>query len=119
MIPRAALEIPVDIESLDFFNDPTNRLAILKREGFQCFYCLKKIDSGNSSIDHVDASPEGNNSYRNLVAACLNCNSRKGRSSAEDFIRALFRSGFLSESEFSERSEALGRLRRGELRPEI
>jgi hypothetical protein len=51
-------------------------------------------------MEHVASRPVGDNSYRNVVAACRNCNNHKGQDSAEDHLRALHRSGYLSASEF-------------------
>ena len=56
-------------------------------------------------------------SYRNCVAASREANNKKGAMSAEDFLRRLFREGYLSEPEFQDRLHALARLKAGELRP--
>ena len=61
----------------------------------------------------------GNNSYRNIVAACHKCNTRKQGSESEDFLRDLYRKGLLSESEIEGRLSALEALRNGDLRPVI
>jgi hypothetical protein len=109
----------VDLENVDFFDDPTNRLAILKREGYRCFYTLKRIDENSFVVDHVVSRPTGNNGYRNVVAASREANNRKGALPAEEFIRILFREGYLSEQEFHGRLKALDALRQGLLKPEI
>jgi HNH endonuclease len=70
-------------------------------------------------IEHVISRPSGNNSYRNVVAACRDCNNRKGNSEAEDFLRVLFRERFLSNDEFEQRLSHLQRLQAGELRPTL
>ncbi len=119
VIPAQAPVIPLNLEEVDFFNVPENRLSILRREGNQCFYCLRSVDSANYVIEHVTSRPDGNNSYRNVVAACRSCNNRKGSVSPEDFFRFLHRSGYLSGEEFEARMDALGRLRRGGLRPDL
>lgn len=106
------------LEEMDFFNDSENRKLILQREGHRCFYCLCNLDGTNHVIEHVVSRPDGNDSYRNVVAACIKCNNRKGASSAEDFMRVLYREQFLSEEEFHVRHDHLGRLNRGELRPQ-
>jgi hypothetical protein len=107
----------IDIEKADFFNDPENRLAILKRENFRCFYTLKNLDSNSFVVDHVVSRPNGNNSYRNVVAASREANNRKGASAAHDFLRQLFREGLLSEEELTERLRALDDLKVGRLKP--
>ncbi len=103
----------IDMEVLDFFNSPDNRLAILKREAFRCFYTLKKLDENSFVIDHVVSRPSGDNSYRNVVAASREANNRKGAMPAGDFIRQLFREGYLSEQECGARLKALDNLKRG------
>jgi hypothetical protein len=107
----------IDIEEIDFFNDPENRIAILKREDFRCFYTLKKLDTNSFVVDHVVSRPNGNNSYRNVVAASREANNRKGPTQADDFLRQVFREGFLSEQELTERLRALGDLKAGLLKP--
>ena len=78
---------------------------------------LAALTAGNCVIEHVVSRPAGDNSYRNVVAACRQCNNRKGNSDAEDFLRVLYREGFLSGEEFEQRASHLQRLRAGELRP--
>jgi hypothetical protein len=110
-------EIIADIENVDFFEDEKNRLAILRRENFRCFYTLKKIDEKSFVVEHVVSRPTGNNGYRNVVAASREANNRKGAQSAEDFVRSLYRDGILSETEVKERLNALSSLRDGHLKP--
>jgi hypothetical protein len=107
----------LDIEEMDFFNDEDNRQAILRREDFRCFYTLKKIDEATFVIDHVISRPNGNNGYRNVVAASREANNHKGAMSADDFIRQLFREGYLSQTEFEDRLRALSDLTKGLLKP--
>ena len=107
----------VSLEDMDFYTLEENRQLILEREGHMCFYCLRSLNTENHVIEHVVSRPEGSNSYRNVVAACRQCNNRKGESEAADFLRVLFREGFLSDNEFEQRLSHLERLRSGELRP--
>lgn len=109
----------IDIEQVDFFSDAANRLAILSRENSRCFYTLKLIDANSFVVDHVVSRPMGNNGYRNVVAASREANNRKGAMAADDFIRQLFREGYLSEQECVSRLKALGDLRAGLLKPTI
>jgi 5-methylcytosine-specific restriction endonuclease McrA len=92
---------------------------ILKRENYRCFYTLEKLDEKNFVIDHVVSRPNGDNSYRNVVAASREANNRKGSTAADDFLRRLFRDGFLTASEMEERLLQLGRLKAGELKPPL
>lgn len=91
--------------------NPTVRLGLERREGGRCFYCRRKFEGGDVAMDHVVPLAHGGSSgAENLVAACCDCNSRKGEREAEEHLRVLFRERRLSASEFEERLEALGRL---------
>jgi hypothetical protein len=119
VVVQPEFQSAVSLEDMDFFAVAENRGLILARECRKCFYCLRALNAGNHVIEHVASRPNGNNSYRNVVAACRQCNNRKGDSDAEDFMRVLYREGFLSGEEFEERLAHLQRLRAGELRPPI
>ena len=69
--------VPISLDEMDFFEVPENRVLILEREKHRCFYCLREINSDTHVMEHVVSRPEGNNSYRNIVAACRECNNRK------------------------------------------
>lgn len=119
IIPEARTVSVQDIEDMDFFSILENRLLLLKRENYRCFYTLQKLDESNFVVEHVVSRPTGNNSYRNLVAASREANNKKGASSADDFLRRIFREGFLSEIEFQDRLHHLALLKAGELKPPI
>jgi hypothetical protein len=106
-----------DIETEDFFEVEENRNRIVAREEHRCFYCLRLLTRENYVVEHVVSRPLGNNGYRNVVAACRECNNRKGSSTAEEWLRTLYREGFLDAAAFQERQSHLERLRAGELRP--
>jgi len=118
VIPPASLEAAqLSIEEMDFFEIPQNRALILARDDHRCFYCLRALTAENYVIEHVVSRPLGNNCYRNVVAACRECNNRKNDSAAEDYLRVLYRESFLSAAELQDRLANLERLRNGELRP--
>jgi hypothetical protein len=117
IVPSKISEVPPTLEEMDFFNVAENRPLILRREGNRCFYCLRAVNASNYVIEHVTSRPDGDNSYRNVVAGCRNCNNKKGHQSAEDFIRSLYRSGYLGPDELEDRVAALGRLRNGGIIP--
>ena len=98
---------------------PENRLLLLERESFKCFYTLQKLTALNFVVEHVVSRPEGDNSYRNCVAACREANNKKGARSADDFLRSLFREGYLSSIEFDKRLNALSELKAGNLKPSL
>lgn len=119
LIPAAPSAEEIDVESMDFFTVPENRLLLLKRENHRCFYTLQKLDEGNFVVEHVISRPKGDNSYRNCVAACREANNKKGAATAESYLRKLFRDGFLSDAEFQDRMQHLTMLKNGELKPQI
>ena len=119
LVQGVVLAVPIDIEDLDFFDVQENRQLILEHETNHCFYCRRKLNERNYVIEHVQSRPAGNNSYRNVVAACRECNNRKNDSSVEDWLRTLYREGFLGPAEFEERLSHLQRLREGLLKPNI
>lgn len=119
IIPPPRHEAVRSLEDEDFFEVPENRRLILDREGHLCFYCLRHLTPENHVIEHVVSRPEGNNSYRNVVAGCRQCNNRKDNTKAEDFLRTLYRESILDQKEFEDRLEHLKDLRNGDLRPEF
>jgi len=112
-------EIETPLEELDFYSDPVLRRSILKRENNCCFYSFRKITDENFVVDHVVSRPQGDNTYKNLVATTKSIHDKKGNMSAEDFVRALYRDGLLSEDELKDRLQALEQLKAGELKPII
>ena len=67
------------------------------------------------ALDHVVPLARGGFlGAENLVAACSDCNSRKGEREAEEYLRELFRGRRLNAAEFDERLVAVGRLARGQ-----
>jgi len=119
LVSTVVPEPETDLEDMDFFDSPVNRLLLLQRESYRCFYTMQSLDQDNFIVEHVVSRPLGNNSYRNCVAASREANNKKGATSAEDFLRRLFREGFLSELEFHNRQEALVQLKAGLLKPPL
>ena len=119
LIPPEQILTALRLEEMDFFNVPENRRAILEREDNKCFYCLRLIDESNYIIEHVISRPKGDNSYTNLVASCVSCNNKKGATSADIFIRSLYRSGYLDDDDFQQRLVSLALLKSGDLKPEF
>lgn len=109
-----------DVETIDFYRDRKYLRSIIERERFRCFYCLKQINEQTCDLDHViSLSNGGDNGYRNIVASCHSCNTRKQGDRPEHHIRNLFRKRLLSEDEVEERLDALQKLQRGEYIPII
>ena len=61
------------------------RLAIYRRDGFQCAYCGS---SDGLSLDHLTPRTHktGHNRPTNLITACVRCNARKGNRPWKVFI---------------------------------
>jgi 5-methylcytosine-specific restriction endonuclease McrA len=107
-----------DLEEMDFLQVSSRREAIHARERGLCFYCLRRFTTRGRVLDHVVPQARGgSNSYRNLVSCCVECNSQKGESAAEDFLRSLYRLRRLTSAELEGRLRALEALAAGELRP--
>lgn len=107
----------MDIETEDFFESAENRSRILMREQHRCFYCRHQLNRENYVIEHVVSRPSGNNTYRNVVAACRRCNNRKGPMDVKDWLRTLHREEFLGDDEFQQRISQVDSLRAGDLKP--
>lgn len=68
--------------------------ALFYKQGGRCRYCKRAMTLGGNGFaaatrDHVVPRAAGGKQKGNLVAACGDCNSRKGSMSAEEFKRWL------------------------------
>ena len=117
VLPAENIASQATLETCDFFSIPENRALILERDGHRCFYCLAILNNENYVIEHVVSRPIGDDTYRNVVAACRRCNNRKNAEAAEDHLRTLYRESILSTEEFKDRCVQLEELRAGNLRP--
>ncbi len=108
------------LEATDFLKTWALRKTIFEREGGICFYCLRRTPANVQCLDHVVPRARfGRNSYRNLVACCMECNFRKSERPAPDFLRTLYRKGRLTATELDRRLRALKELAAGKLRPAL
>ena len=120
LIPEPEDKTPVDLATLDVFSNRVYVQPLLAREDGRCFYCLREVDSGSCQLDHVVPQAQGvDNTYRNVVVACHECNTTKGENLGGDFVRSLCRIGLLSQEEVQNRLAALEQLEAGELAPDI
>jgi hypothetical protein len=119
VIPKLAEKPEVILEAIDFFESTIHRVLLLEREEHKCFYCLRALNKNNYVIEHVVSRPTGDNSYRNCVAACRECNNKKNDTPVEDFLRLLYRGSVLTALDLEERLNKLSQLRAGELRPSL
>jgi biotin operon repressor len=107
-----------ELATADCFKNEKMRAAILRRERQTCFYCLRQMRAGAAVFDHVVASAHGgDNTFRNIVACCFDCNSRKRNRPAAEFLRELYRTARLSDDELDARLIALETLQSGQLVP--
>jgi len=111
---------PIDIEQLDFYQDRQYLQALMERQEGQCIYCLRMLTAESAVLDHlVSQMAGGSNSYKNIVVACHACNSRKQASSADEYLRLLYREGLLGQDDLRERLEVLSQISGGALVPVI
>src|SRR5260370_1976272 len=116
----ARLRRTANLEEMDFLRDKKLREAIRARERSVCFYCLRRLTARVRCLDHVvPLVRRGSNSYRNLVSSCAECNSQKGETPAEGFLRWLYRDGRLTASELTGPRRALEALVAVNERPPI
>lgn len=63
----------------------SKRTRVLARDKYRCAYCGCKGDQQTLTIDHIlPSSRGGETSGENLVAACFDCNQRKGNRTPEE-----------------------------------
>ncbi len=71
---------------------PLNRRNLYARDGNTCQYCGRRFPTAELSIDHVQPqSRGGENSWTNLVCACVRCNARKGSQTPREAGMSLVR----------------------------
>ena len=65
-----------------------SRKNVLKRDNHTCQYCL--IESVPMTIDHIIPKQRGGeDSWYNLVAACVSCNTKKGNNTPKEAQMSL------------------------------
>lgn len=63
----------------------SKRTRVLARDKYRCAYCGTRGDQKTLTIDHIfPVSRGGETSGENLVAACFDCNQRKGNRTPEE-----------------------------------
>jgi 5-methylcytosine-specific restriction endonuclease McrA len=59
---------------------------ILDAQNYKCFWCDADISGGKHTVDHLTPLVRGGSNDRlNIAAACMTCNCRKGRKTADEF----------------------------------
>ena len=117
---QASLPDQPNLDELDFLHSRNLRQMIHEREGGKCFFCMRRTTQRSRCLDHVvPRVKSGQNSYRNLVSCCSQCNWQKKDHPAADFLRQLYREGRLSAKDLSARLLAVQSLAAGKLRPVV
>ena len=81
---QITIAVPKIIRLFDYDRRPRrtvklNRRNIYTRDGSRCQYCGRSFPTRELTLDHVVPRVQGGeNSWTNLVCACVRCNARKG-----------------------------------------
>ncbi len=81
---RVVIAVPKIVRLLGYDRIPReavklNRRNIYARDGSRCQYCGKHFSTRELTLDHVVPRVQGGeNTWTNLVCACVRCNARKG-----------------------------------------
>ena len=90
-----AIPFPLVVRIGVFVRVPSKRVEltrknIIKRDGHQCQYCATRC--APMTVDHVIPKTRGGeDSWENLVAACVKCNNGKGNRTPEEASMHLLR----------------------------
>jgi 5-methylcytosine-specific restriction endonuclease McrA len=90
-----SIAVPSVVRLASYIKVPTKHIMltrknIIKRDGGRCQYCGKK--SSQMTVDHVIPKIHGGkDTWENLVAACQDCNNKKGQRSPEQANMQLLR----------------------------
>jgi len=101
---RQAVKVPSVIRLLEYRRIPhqtraLSRKNILMRDRYTCQYCMRTMNSGELTLDHVmPRSSSGETTWENLVACCHGCNNRKGSRTPEEAGMRLLRKPFKPKS---------------------
>ncbi|MCI0457146.1 MAG: HNH endonuclease [Gemmataceae bacterium] len=95
--PTSEIQVPRVIRLLTYERIPKqtvkfNRRNIFARDNNQCQYCGRKFPTSELSLDHVvPRSQGGQNTWENIVCACVACNVRKGGRTPKQAHMSLIR----------------------------
>lgn len=95
--PSLKIRIP-EVILLNYFNGFVrhevrfSRQSIFERDGNRCQYCGRRFPKSQLTLDHViPASRGGDESWENLVVACLGCNVKKANRTPKEAGMSLVR----------------------------
>jgi len=61
-----------------------SRIKVYERDGYICRFCQKQLTRLTATLDHLKPVAEGgDNSFENLVTACLDCNTKRNAKSGK------------------------------------
>ncbi len=73
-----------------------NRNGIFRRDHYICQYCSKILTASKLTWDHIlPRSQGGDNSWKNCVTSCFECNNKKGDRTPEQARMKLIRKPFV------------------------
>jgi hypothetical protein len=84
-----------------------NLNSLLEREDGHCFFCLRRLPPGVYKQALATQGSGTQAAQENVVVACQECASQKQGVTDENFLRQLYRKGFLSAGELEERLQVL------------
>ncbi|MBT4530171.1 MAG: HNH endonuclease [Phycisphaerae bacterium] len=99
-LPTVKIAVPKIIRLLmyDKFIKPEVRLSrrnLYARDTNKCQYCGKRFSASDLTLDHIVPRVQGGgNSWKNLVCACLRCNTKKGGRTPRQANMQLIRQPF-------------------------
>jgi len=94
---RLVIAVPKIIRVLGYDRFPRehvklNRRNIYARDGNRCQYCGARFSTRELTLDHIVPRVQGGeNSWVNLVCACVKCNARKGGRTPDEAHMKLIR----------------------------
>lgn len=93
--PKTQIPVPSIVRLDDYVRLPFQKIIlsrknILRRDGHQCQYCGSQ--GGNLTLDHIiPKSQGGEDTWENLITACVSCNNKKDNKKPEDANMRLLR----------------------------
>lgn len=82
---------------IPFIENRLTKKKILSRDNWTCQYCGRSLSSSTATVDHVLAKSTTKipiNSWENMVASCMKCNTKKGNKTLEECGMKLLRKPF-------------------------
>ena len=96
----------------DFYTKKSNRLEILKRDEYKCFYCLCDLEQNDFYLDHIFPRSNGGHDWKsNLVSACRTCNTKKSVDDVDSFLMSNYRKGLMLQTEYLQQKNKLDEMK--------